>query len=76
MAKEGNKNIRQTAPFKEAIKTCLTNGHSPHAIALAIHDIAIADGRYTGECRGKGLNYEKIHDIVLKIQEYMKKLLK
>jgi hypothetical protein len=54
----------------------LTNGHSPHAIALAIHDIAIADGRYTGECRGKGLNYEKIHDIVLKIQEYMKKLLK
>jgi hypothetical protein len=29
-------------------------------LALAIHDKAINDGHYSGESRGKGMNYETI----------------
>jgi hypothetical protein len=42
----------------------LTKGHSPHAVAKAIHKKAIADERYSGECVGHGLHYEKITKVV------------
>ena len=56
----GKTTIRQTPQFREAVKTCLTEGCAPLAIALAIHDKAINDGHYSGESRGKGMNYETI----------------
>jgi hypothetical protein len=42
----------------------LTDGHSPHAIAKAIHKKAINDERYSGECVGQGENYIKIYAVV------------
>ena len=61
MIEEGKTRLRQIPDFKLAVKTCLTNGHAPIAIALAIHKIAIDDDRYPGECMlGEGLNYLKI----------------
>jgi hypothetical protein len=60
VAQEGNKIIRQTKPFKEAVISCLTEGHSQQAIAKAIHKKAINDGHYSGECVGQGENYIKI----------------
>ena len=38
----------------------MTDGHSPQAIAKAIHKKAIDDERYSGECVGQGENYVKI----------------
>ena len=52
--------LKQTPEFKLAVKTCLTQGR-PLEIALAIHKIAIDDGRYPGDCMGVGMNYEKIY---------------
>jgi len=60
----GKTNLRQTPEFKLAVKTCLTQGCDPLEIALAIHDIAIADDRYPDECLGKGPNYKKIQGTV------------
>jgi hypothetical protein len=42
----------------------LTDGHSPQAIAKAIHKKAIDDERYSGECVGQGENYIKIYGSV------------
>ena len=60
MVAKGKTSLRQTPDFKQAVKTCLINGHAPIAIARAIHKIAIDDDRYPGECMGEGLNYSKI----------------
>ena len=57
----GKTNLRQTTEFKLAVKTCLTQGHAPLEIALAIHDKAIADDHYPGDRRGMGPNYDKIY---------------
>ena len=64
MIEEGKKCLSQTPDFKQAVKTCLINGHAPIAIASAIHKIAIDDGRYPGECMGEGLNYSKISSTI------------
>ena len=56
-------NKSQTDTFRLAVRACLTKGHTQIAIALAIHDTAIAEG-YPGECRGKGLNFEKINSTI------------
>ena len=60
MIAKGKKILRQTPDFRQAVKTCLINGHAPIAIARAIHEVAIADDRCPGECMGEGLNYSKI----------------
>jgi hypothetical protein len=60
----GKTALKQTPKFRLAVRTCLTKGHTQIANALAIHDTAIAEG-YPGECRGKGLNFEKINSTVI-----------
>ena len=62
--KAGKTTLRQTSQFREAVKTCLTEGYAPLAIASAIHKIEIDDGRYSSECMGVGRNYEKIYGCV------------
>ena len=64
MPKAGKTTLNQTPQFREAVKTCLTEGYAPLAIALAIHDKAINDGRYPGDSMGTGANYEKIYSCV------------
>ena len=63
--RSGQTSLKQTPEFRLAVRTCLTKGHAQIeiAIALAIHDTAIAEG-YPGECRGKGLNFEKINSTI------------
>ena len=60
----GKTNLKQTTEFKLAVETCLTNGYTQVAIALAIHDSSIARGHYPGDNKGKGLNYDKIKGAV------------
>ena len=60
----GKTSIQQTPQFREAVKTCLTKGYTPVAIASAIHKIAIDDGRYSSESMGVGMIYEKIYTCV------------
>ena len=60
MVEEGKKNLKQTPDFRQAVNICLKNDHAAIAIARAIHEAAIADDRYPGECMGEGLNYSKI----------------
>ena len=64
MLEVGKTTLKQTPQFREAVKTCLTEGYAPLAIASAIHKIAIDDGHYSSECMGVGLNYEKIQATV------------
>ena len=64
MPKAGKTTLNQTPQFREAVKTCLTEGYAPLAIALAIHDKAINDGRYPGDSMGVGTNYDKIYKSV------------
>ena len=66
MLEAGKTNLKQTPQFREAVNTCLTEGYAPLAIASAIHKIAIDDGRYSSECMGVGMNYEKIYKCVYK----------
>ena len=61
MLEAGKTTLKQTPEFREAVKTCLTKGYTPVAIASAIHKIAIDDGRYPGESMGVGMDYEKIY---------------
>jgi hypothetical protein len=61
---DGKTSLRQTPGFKDAVISSFTDGYSPQAIAKAIHKKAIDDGRYSGECLGKGLNYDKIYTSV------------
>ncbi len=60
----GKTTLKQTPQFREAVKTCLTEGYAPLAIATAIHKTAIDDGHYSSECMGVGLNYDKIQSAV------------
>jgi len=57
----GKTNIKQTPEFKQAVISCLTKGYATKAIASAIHDKAINDGRYPGDSMGVGTNYDKIY---------------
>ena len=64
MPEAGKTNIKQTPEFKQAVISCLTKGYATKAIASAIHDKAINDGRYPGDSMGVGTNYDKIYKSV------------
>jgi len=57
----GKTTLKQTPEFKQAVISCLTKGYATKAIASAIHDKAINDGRYPGDSMGVGMNYDKIY---------------
>ena len=72
MPEAGKTNIKQTPEFKQAVISCLTKGYATKAIASAIHDKAINDGRYPGDSMGTGANFDKICKRVYKCNSALK----
>ena len=72
MPEAGKTTLNQTPQFREAVKTCLTEGYAPLEIASAIHDKAINDGRYPGDSMGTGANFDKICNSVYKRNSALK----
>ena len=73
MPEVGKTTLKQTPAFRQAVNTCLIEGHAPVAIALAIHGTAIAKGHYPGECMGVGMNYDKITSTVYNCNRALQK---
>ena len=66
-ARSGQNNSQTDTSIQGGSQYLLTEGYAPLAIASAIHKIAIDDGRYSSECMGVGMNYEKIYKCVYNV---------